>query len=195
MVEATSTTHQQGRRLHALREGLHRYLKTTLRPEAFEEFQVSFQSMPEPCHPALYDLYKQVLHLIRANTEAEFENIVEEAQLWSKLNTLEQMCEEQGITEDGAVSGPVLPMVQPTATARSCRVQAKQQELDHLKQMLAEVERSNAELVSTLEAKRAEVVQTAAKFTPVVSELSKVHDASRQWAYRSSLCTTTNLAS
>ena len=45
--------------------------------------------------------YCQVLHMIRSHSQAEFEDIAEEAQLLSKLSDLEQLCEEQGIAADG----------------------------------------------------------------------------------------------
>ena len=40
------------------------------------------------------------------NTQAEFEDICEEAQLWSKLHDLDQLCQEQGLLEgNGSSSG------------------------------------------------------------------------------------------
>jgi len=44
----------------------------------------------------------QVLHLVRAHSQAEFQVIVEEAQLPAKLHELERLCEEQGIQPDGS---------------------------------------------------------------------------------------------
>ena len=41
------------------------------------------------------------MHMVRSHSQAEFEDIVEEAQLVAKLNSLEQLCEEQGIAADG----------------------------------------------------------------------------------------------
>ena len=44
----------------------------------------------------------QVLHLVRAHSQAEFQVAAEEAQLPSKLHDLERLCEEQGIRPDGS---------------------------------------------------------------------------------------------
>ena len=43
-----------------------------------------------------------MLHLVRAHSQAEFQVIVEEAQLPEKLHELERLCEEQGIQPDGS---------------------------------------------------------------------------------------------
>ncbi len=60
-------------------------------------------SWPAGCHGATRRA--QVLHLVRAHSQAEFQVIAEEAQLPSKLHDLERLCEEQGIRPDGS-QGP-----------------------------------------------------------------------------------------
>ena len=44
----------------------------------------------------------QVLHLVRAHSQAEFQVVIEEAQLPAKLHELERLCEEQGVQSDGS---------------------------------------------------------------------------------------------
>ena len=39
--------------------------------------------------------------LIMTAIQAEFEDICEEAQIWTKLHDLEQLCQEQGLLDGG----------------------------------------------------------------------------------------------
>lgn len=51
--------------------------------------------------------------------QAEFEDICEESQLWVKLHTLEQLCQEQGLFgEHQDVSGCVSPPLSSVTCSR-----------------------------------------------------------------------------
>lgn len=165
---------KEGRRLRALRECFHRALKLALECPAWEEFAACFTDLPEHYTIALFDLYQQVLHLTRANSEAEFEDICEEAQVWTKLHDLEQLCQEQGLLDGVDTSIRPTNRIAPAAAAQTYRMQAKQQEKLELEGILEQMQEQQAGLEASLQQKQLEVMQAADQFQPVITNLEKV---------------------
>lgn len=183
-------TEKEGRRLRALRKCFHRALRLALDCPTWEEFAACFKGLPEHYTVALFDLYQQVLHLTRANSEAEFEDICEEAHLWTKLHDLEQLCQEQGLLDGDESSARPTNRALPAAAAQTYRVQAKQQEKLELEAILEQMQEQQAELEASLQQKQLEILQAAEQFQPVIANLEKVHQASKLWAARVPLGTT-----
>lgn len=158
----------------------------------------------------------QALHHTRVNIEADFGELCEEHELRDKLNTLEVMCEEQGIGDGDAAEGarctaaaavlcavvcglalallqqrngrdvkgacsmlhgspPRLttllasaspsrqPALGPTNAIRLSLLRAKQQELESLRGVLAEVEAHNARLQGQMAERRRQAQELIAK--------------------------------
>ncbi|KAA6426727.1 MAG: hypothetical protein FRX49_03052 [Trebouxia sp. A1-2] len=155
---------KEGRRLRALRECFHRALKLALECPAWEEFAACFTDLPEHYTVALFDLYQQ----------AEFEDICEEAQIWTKLHDLEQLCQEQGLLDGCDNSTRPTNRIAPAAAAQTYRVQAKQQEKLELEGILEQMQEQRAELEASLQQKQLEVMQAADQFQPVTTNLEKM---------------------
>ncbi|KAL3142518.1 hypothetical protein ABBQ38_002840 [Trebouxia sp. C0009 RCD-2024] len=178
---------KEGRRLRALRACFHRALRLALDCPKWEDFAASFAELPEQYTMALYDLYQQVLHLTRANSEAEFEDICEEAQLWTKLQDLEQLCQEQGLNEGEVQAEGMQGRITPAEAAQIHRMQAKQEEKAELEAILEQMQQEQAELEARLQQKQLQVVTAAEQYRPVMANLEKVHHASKLWAARDPL--------
>lgn len=100
--------------------------------------------MPERDARVLHDLFQQVLQELGRNSEAELQDIVQEAGLAARLGELEALCLEKGLVEGIPGGVPVrAPGAVPAAAARSAAYQAKAREIEHLRAavMSAEAER------------------------------------------------------
>ncbi|EFN55687.1 hypothetical protein CHLNCDRAFT_57859 [Chlorella variabilis] len=175
---------RHGRRLRALEDAFHRTVKYALRPVDYEQFQEQFPAFKDPLVQDLYSGYKQALHHTRVNIEADFGELCEEHELRDKLNTLEVMCEEQGIGDGDAAEGARQPALGPTNAIRLSLLRAKQQELESLRGVLAEVEAHNARLQGQMAERRRQAQELIAKTQPIAAQLDVMHLSSKAWANR-----------
>lgn len=76
------------------------------------------------------------------------------------------------------------PALGPTNAIRLGLLRAKQQELDSLRAVLAEVAAANAGLEAQLAERRRQAGELAAKAAPLAAQLEGMHVSSKAWANR-----------
>jgi hypothetical protein len=139
-------------------------------------------------HVPLYDLYAQLLREVSEKSKDEFEQIVEEERIESRLNAIDDACKQRGIDQMKSVEviarEIIGEQVIPEDAARAARVDAKRRELVLLAKEAEEIGRIGEAEFRMLEEKRIEVSQAAMVTTRAQNELEGVRDASLQWAGR-----------
>ncbi|KAL4858237.1 hypothetical protein ACK3TF_001720 [Chlorella vulgaris] len=175
---------RHGRRLRALEDAFHRTVKYALRPQDYDQFQEQFPVFHDALVQDLHSGYQQALHHTRVNIEADFGELCEEHGLRDKLNTLEVMCEEQGIGDGDAAEGARQPALGPTNAIRLSLLRAKQQELECLRDVLADVQAKNAALQGQMAERQQQAQELIAKAQPIGTQLDTMHLSSKAWANR-----------
>lgn len=140
--------------------------------------------------------------------QAEFEDIVAESHMSSKLNDLESLCMERGLV-DGMTGIPVKSSnaALPVAAARQAAYKAKLRELAELRSILQQAQHEEQAgaggvgtrrlptepfllifgvlltqgLLAELAAKRQEALDAATRLAPLSEQLMPVHQASLQY--------------
>ena len=64
-----------------------------------KEFAQLFPGLPMDYHVPLYDLYAQLLREVSEKSKDEFEQIVEEERIESRLNAIDDACKQRGIDQ------------------------------------------------------------------------------------------------
>ena len=128
-------------------------------PPRRQEFRACFPDFADDVTLALHDLYRQVLHASRAHSEAEFEEICQDAGALDALAAAEALA----LAAEG---GPP-----PEAAARGARVAAKRAEAARLREALREADEAQAALDGQLRARRADAAAAAARFARVGGDL------------------------
>lgn len=129
------------------------------RQQQKQEFRACFPDFADDVTLALHDLYRQVLHAARAHSEAEFEEICQDAGALDALAAAEAL----SLAAEG---GPP-----PEAAARGARVAAKKAETARLRETLAKVREEQAGLDEQLKARRADATAAARRFIRVGGDL------------------------
>lgn len=124
-----------------------------------QEFRACFPDFADDVTLALHDLYRQVLHAARAHSEAEFEEICQDAGVLDALAA----AEAASLAAEG---GPP-----PEAAARGARVAAKKAETARLREALAKVREERVGLEEQLRARRADAAAAARRFARVGGDL------------------------
>lgn len=170
-------------RFAALKEAFQRATGAAFTEVSAQEFEAYFPTLSEQQRAAVYDAYRQVLQLSRANSEAEYEDIVEECQLWTKLATLEQLCAEQGLSAAGGFSNGsrIRSASQPEAAAVRSRIKAMTAEKELLTAQLAKLTQQQAEVAAALETKKQQVAAAAAKYKAIPQQLGGIATAGHSW--------------
>ena len=116
-------------------------------------------------HVPLYDLYAQLLREVSEKSKDEFEQIVEEERIESRLNAIDDACKQRGIDQMKSVEviarEIIGEQVIPEDAARAARVDAKRRELVLLAKEAEEIGRIGEAEFRMLEEKRIEVSQAA----------------------------------
>ena len=131
----------------------------TLNNKNLQEFRACFPAFADDVTLALHDLYRQVLHTARAHSEAEFEEICQDAGVLDALASAEALA----LAAEG---GP-----EPEAAARGARVAAKRLEAKRLRELLGKAREEQTELDKQLKVRRADAAAAAARFARVGNDL------------------------
>lgn len=125
----------------------------------------------------------QTLHQTRVFTEADFDQLCHDSRLGDTLVKLEQMCEQQGITDDGEAATDA-KVIDPTMAVRVALFAAKKGELTQLEMVYQQVAAES----NTIAEQRQEMVdaleELKGKLQPITSHLKQVDAAAKSWANR-----------
>ena len=136
----------------------------------------------------MFDLYAKLLRNVYDNAEEEFDAICVEEAVEARLNAIDALCAERGVTDldiAANASRVVYSGRSPDEVARNTRAEAKRKEAEVLREEAAALERTAQEIIDELEAKR-EAVRAAANSLKSTPGVDAVHEASLQWASRAS---------
>ena len=124
-----------------------------------QEFRACFPDFADDVSLALHDLYRQVLHAARAHSEAEFEEVCQDAGLLDALAAAEarSLLAESGPTAEAA--------------ARGARIAAKKLETERLREVLKLAREEQAALDEQLRARRGDAAAAARRFARVGADL------------------------
>eukprot|EP00899_Mesostigma_viride_P016607 jgi/Mesvir1/24948/Mv16922-RA.1 len=128
----------------------------------------------DDCFAGLEDRYlkwmrllvlQEVIPGIRSCVVAEFADICQEAQVVSKLNALDRLCEEQGVLGNGAAAVTPRPPpeldVSPAQLVRQQLLGERRKEIAELQAQAKALEKERGNLEAALEEKRARVAAVA----------------------------------
>lgn len=139
-------------------------------------------------HEPLFDLYAKLLRNVYDNAAEEFDAICVEEAVEARLNAIDAVCAERGVTDLDVASNAsrvVYSGRSPDEVARNTRAEAKRKEAEVLREEATALERAAQETIEELEAKR-EAVRAAANSLKSTPGVDAVHEASLQWAARPS---------
>ncbi|CAG9460514.1 unnamed protein product [Pedinophyceae sp. YPF-701] len=173
--------------MRMFREAFHRALARIRESYSDEDFEKDFAWLEDTEDKMLvYGVLKQVLRAGEGNAQSEFEDVVAEYQLGQKLNNIDALCAENGLTQDGlpALATQVAQGPGPAASTLTARFRAQLRERDELRALADREEAEEREAERHLQRRRDAVLGMAARLGPVGDQLAAVHRASAAWVDR-----------
>lgn len=140
-------------------------------------------------HEPLYDLYARLLDQVKENAEAEFDAICVEEAVETRLNAIDALCAERGVTDlDVAenASRVAYSGKSPDEVARNTRAEAKRKEAEILREQAAALESEAQEKIAELEAKRETIRAAVSGLKTGTQGMDAIQEASLAWAGRPS---------